>query len=171
MGVVDAISQFMEKGGPVLYIIGLVTFVMWAMIVERYFYYYFFHKQVCQQAADEWRARKEHSSWHAHKVRSKLISNIRLQCTTGLVLISGLVALCPLLGLLGTVTGMMEVFDVMAITGSSNPRAMAGGVSKSTIPTMSGMVAALSGIYFRIRLNNKAREETKHFADQLSLTD
>ncbi|MCB2106601.1 MAG: MotA/TolQ/ExbB proton channel family protein [Rhodobacteraceae bacterium] len=171
MGAFEAISTFMERGGPVLYGIGVVTFVMWAMIVERYIYYYFFHKQACQKAIQEWSSRKEHSSWHAHKIRSRLVSDIRLQCSAGLVLISGLVALCPLLGLLGTVTGMMEVFDVMAITGSSNPRAMAGGVSKSTIPTMSGMVAALSGIYFRIRLNNKASEEVKHFADQLGLAD
>ena len=50
-------------------------------------------------------------------------------------------------GLLGTVTGMIEVFDVMAITGSGNARSMASGVSKATIPTMAGMVGALSGVF------------------------
>ena len=47
------------------------------------------------------------------------------------------------MGLMGTVTGMIEVFDVMAISGSGNPRSMAAGVSKATVPTMAGMVAAL----------------------------
>ena len=55
------------------------------------------------------------------------------------------VALCPLLGLLGTVTGMIEVFNVMAVTGGGDAKSMAGGVERSTIPTMAGMVAALSG--------------------------
>lgn len=165
----ELIGQFLERGGPVLYVIGLVTFFLWALIVERYLYFWFMHKSVCQKALDQWRARSEHTSWAAHKIRAKLVSDVRLSATAGLILISGAVAMCPLLGLLGTVTGMVEVFDVMAITGSSNPRAMASGVSRSTIPTMSGMVAALSGIYFRIQLSRKAQEEVKHFADQLSL--
>jgi biopolymer transport protein ExbB len=42
---------------------------------------------------------------------------------------------------------MIEVFDVMAISGSGNARSMASGVSKATIPTMAGMVGALSGVF------------------------
>ena len=59
-----------------------------------------------------------------------------------------------MLGLLGTVTGMIEVFDVMAISGSGNARGMAGGVSQATLPTMAGMVAALSGMIFSIQLGS-----------------
>jgi len=66
----------------------------------------------------------------------------------------------PLLGLLGTVTGMIAVFDVMAFAGTGNARLMAGGVSKATIPTMSGLVAALSGLYFAALLEKKATIET-----------
>ncbi len=55
-----------------------------------------------------------------------------------------LVAICPMLGLLGTVTGMISVFDVMATQGSSQPRLMASGISLATLPTMAGMVAALA---------------------------
>ena len=60
--------------------------------------------------------------------------------------------MCPLVGLLGTVTGMIEVFDVMAVQGSSNVKSMASGVSMATIPTMAGMVVALSGLLFEKRL-------------------
>ena len=83
-------------------------------------------------------------------------------------LLKTLIALCPLLGLLGTVTGMIEVFDVMAIAGSGNPRAMASGVSRATIPTMAGMVAALSGLYFSARLNRLTTKNIRAFQDQLS---
>ena len=48
-------------------------------------------------------------------------------------MIKTLMAVLPLLGLLGTVTGMVQVFDVMAITGTGNARLMAGGVSAATI--------------------------------------
>ena len=77
------------------------------------------------------------------------------------------VALCPLLGLLGTVTGMVEVFEVMAISGSSNPRSMAAGVSKATVPTMAGMVAALSGIAMSTYLQRKASRDRELIQDHL----
>ena len=79
------------------------------------------------------------------------------------------VALCPMLGLLGTVTGMIEVFDVMAVSGSGNARGMAGGVSKATLPTMAGMVAALSGMVFSTQLDRFAADQTERGADELEI--
>ena len=55
---------------------------------------------------------------------------------------------------------MIEVFDVMAIAGSGNPRAMAAGVSRATIPTMAGMVAALSGLVVSMRMDRWAAAES-----------
>ena len=77
------------------------------------------------------------------------------------------IELLPLLGLLGTVTGMVQVFDVMAIAGTSNARLMAGGVSAATIPTMAGLVAALSGVYLVTFLENKANAEIERAEDLL----
>ncbi len=80
-----------------------------------------------------------------------------------------MVAVCPLIGLLGTVTGMIEVFDVMAILGSGNARAMAAGVSKATIPTMAGMVAALSGVFMSTYIERKAKREGERLEDSLTM--
>jgi biopolymer transport protein ExbB len=74
-----------------------------------------------------------------------------------------------MLGLLGTVTGMIEVFDVMALAGSGNSRAMAAGVSKATIPTMAGMVAALSGLILSAQLDRFAGRESGRLADRFTL--
>jgi biopolymer transport protein ExbB len=163
------IQQFLEKGGPVLNAIMVITFFMWALIVERVIYFSVFHKRIVEDVVRRWNARSDRKSWHAHQVRNQLISEVRENTVMGLGFIATLVALCPMFGLLGTVTGMVEVFDVMAITGSSNPRAMAGGVSRATIPTMSGMVAALSGLYFSFRLARKAQTEVLEVADHLEL--
>lgn len=62
-----------------------------------------------------------------------------------------------MLGLLGTVTGMISVFDVMADQGSSNPKLMASGISLATLPTMAGMVAALVGMFIYARLYKKCQ--------------
>lgn len=169
--IFGSISEFMERGGPVLVAIMLATFILWALIIERYLYFWLNHKKVVATAEEMWKARSERHSWAAHKVRDRLISEVRLRAGSGLSMIATVIALCPMLGLLGTVTGMIEVFDVMAITGSSNPRAMAGGVSRATIPTMAGMVAALSGMYFNFRLQRRLTAEVHRVADRLPLLD
>jgi biopolymer transport protein ExbB len=62
---------------------------------------------------------------------------------------------------------MVEVFEVMAISGSGSPRSMASGVSKATIPTMAGMVAALSGVAMGTYLQRKASRERDLLGDNL----
>ena len=73
--------------------------------------------------------------------------------------IVALVAICPLLGLFGTVLGMLEVFEVMSFLGGHSVKSMAAGVSKATVTTMAGMVAALPGIvvvsYLRRQINRE----------------
>jgi biopolymer transport protein ExbB len=59
------------------------------------------------------------------------------------------------------------VFDVLAFAGSGNPRAMAQGVSRATIPTMAGMVAALSGLVVVVQLESRAAREAERVADAL----
>lgn len=165
-----ALQEFLERGGGVLRIILVVTFVMWIMILERFLYLRTGHRTRVGEAVSAWKARRDRSSWYAHQIRRSLLSSVRQRLELPLGLIQALVAVCPLLGLLGTVTGMIEVFEVMAITGSSNARAMAGGVSRATIPTMAGMVVAISGLYFSFRLQQRAESERKRVAELLTLS-
>jgi biopolymer transport protein ExbB len=162
------IQRFLDAGGPVLYPIMFVLLVMWTLIFERLFYFNFRHPAVRRQVIETWNARADTSSWYAKQIRTGMISQVSMDLNAGLMMIKTLVALCPLLGLLGTVTGMIEVFNVLAITGSGNARAMASGVTRATIPTMAGMVAALSGLFFSYRLETYAKRETERVDDQLT---
>ncbi len=165
----QGLRDFLEMGGGVLVIILIATFALWTLILERYWYFTSTHHDVKADILQQWEARKDHNSWAARRVRDRLISQIRMATTRNLSIIKVLVALAPLFGLLGTVTGMVEVFDVMAITGSGNARAMAAGISKATLPTMAGMVAALSGIYFSARLERRAHREVQFTIDGMGL--
>jgi biopolymer transport protein ExbB len=69
---------------------------------------------------------------------------------------------------MGTVTGMVAVFDAMATQGG-NARSMASGVSMATIPTMAGMVASLSGVMATTYLQSKIDYETEMFEDHLTM--
>ncbi len=163
-----AIQDFLGRGGQVLMWIAFLTFWLWTLIVERFWYMRSGHPDEVKRVLGVWESRPEQSSWYAHQIRRALISEVSAKAHRSVGMIQALVALCPLLGLLGTVTGMIEVFDVMAITGSSNARAMASGVSKATIPTMAGMVVALSGLYFSVRLKQWADDEEERTADLLT---
>jgi len=164
----DAVREFLDRGGDVLYLILGVTFFMWALILQRQWYFRRLFPKDAREVLETWRARRDQTSWYAHQVRNLLISRVRQNLEHSLLMVKTLVAVCPLLGLLGTVTGMIEVFDVMAIAGSGNVRAMAAGVSKATIPTMAGMVAALSGLYFSVSMERFAQRETERVADLLT---
>ncbi|MEX0618353.1 MAG: MotA/TolQ/ExbB proton channel family protein [Pseudohongiellaceae bacterium] len=147
LDVMDAVSIFMQRGGPVLWIIAGLLLVMWSLVFERVWYLYTGHRAKVKNTLAMWNSRTDTKSWSAHQIRAMLISQVSLDIRTTLPLIEALVVVCPLLGLIGTVTGMIEVFYVMALTGGGDAKSMAGGVSKATIPTMAGMVGALSGIF------------------------
>lgn len=166
---INAIELFMEKGGPVLYGVLLVTFIMWTLIIERMWYFAFNAPGDIKKAVDAWEARGERKSWYAHKIRVAMISEVRTGLSANIDLIKTLVATCPLVGLLGTVTGMITVFDAMAAFGSGNARAMADGVSQATIPTMAGMVAALSGVFVSTFLERRAKRQSEKLEDSLTM--
>jgi len=98
-----------------------------------------------------------------------MVSRLSTKINQNMDLIATLIAVCPLMGLLGTVTGMIEVFQVLSAGGGGDAKQMAGGVSKATIPTMSGMVAALSGLFANIYLTRIAERENQLFADHLTM--
>ena len=167
--LLDTIMAFMNKGGDVLWIIATLVFFMWTLIIERFIYFLGGGwKSDRMTAVNAWEVRPERKSWNAKQILSKLLSESRSVINDNMALIATCVALCPLLGLLGTVTGMIEVFNVMAVTGGGDAKSMAGGVERSTIPTMAGMVAALSGLFANTQLQRIALREQQLLEDQLT---
>ncbi|MCB9655721.1 MAG: MotA/TolQ/ExbB proton channel family protein [Deltaproteobacteria bacterium] len=159
---------FVHTGGAVMWPLFLTTFVMWALIIERYWYVLRLHPKNAKRIVEIWRDRPDKASWYAHQIRELLVSRAYFQLYGSTGIIRSLVAVCPLLGLLGTVMGMVEVFDVMATHGNGNVRAMASGVSEAIVTTMVGMVAALSGLYFVERLKRRADNERRRIEDLLT---
>ena len=162
-----AIRSFFEAGGDVLWGILAVTTLMWTFIIERLWFFNSVLPRRIDMVRSEWAARRDTTSWFARRIRDQLISEVSIDAHRYILLIKTLMAVLPLLGLLGTVTGMIQVFDVMALTGTGNARLMAGGVSAATIPTMSGLVAALSGLYLATYLEQRAGAEVDRVADLL----
>jgi len=151
----------MDKGGPVLWAILALAIVLWWLILERFWFFRAEFPALLKDHADQWSARPERTSWYAIYQHQQLLSELDCSMSVNMKVIPTLIALLPMFGLLGTVTGMIQVFDVMATMGSGNPRAMANGVSAATIPTMAGMVIALAALPFATQLERRYRRSLR----------
>ena len=172
LALVDAyelVRDFMERGGPVLFVIFVSILVLWAMVLERIIYFKTGHNRQVDEVMNTWEARPERTSWYAHKIREAMISQINMDLRGSLSHIKTLVAVIPLMGLLGTVWGMIEVFDVLSVMGSANVKAMSAGISKATIPTMAGMVGALSGVFAASYIEARVNKESELAEDHLTM--
>lgn len=159
---------FMELGGAVAWPLAIVALMMWFIIIDRFWFTNIEYPRLRKQALEAWSKREDHTSWYARQIREEMISKLVVSYRGSLLVLQNLIAVCPLMGLLGTVMGMLEVFDAVALSGNSNVRAMASGVSQATVSTMIGMVIALSGLYFGERFRRGIESERRKLEDLLS---
>jgi len=76
---------------------------------------------------------------------------------SGLNLLKIIAMVAPLLGLLGTVTGMIITFQMITLFGAGDPKAMAGGISQALITTVLGLVVAIPTVLLHTLVNGKAQ--------------
>ncbi len=160
--VIDVIGNYLNAGGPVVVALLCSTFLLWLLICERLLYFTFAHRRLYKSQSEAWDRRDDRSTWEAYAFRERLISEMRVENQRNLGVIKALILITPLLGLLGTVTGMIEVFQVIVDTGASNARLMASGISRATIPTMTGLAVSLTGV---LAINYLERKNTRSVAN------
>ena len=157
-----------QLGGPVVIWIFVACVLMWAIVLERTWY---FAKQLPKESATllaRWKARPDKRTWASRQIRGAMISRLNQAMTRNLQVLRVLVPMCPLLGLIGTVSGMLSVFDSMAALGSADARSMATGVSEAMICTLTGLAVSISGLYPVYYFRRKARRETELLADRFT---
>jgi biopolymer transport protein ExbB len=160
------LAELFDRGGPVLYILFIVTLFIWFIIFSKYLSTSYNNKNWIKNNFDIFSNGVNINSSNIHLFEESFLIHIKRVSTQKLKMLDGLIGLCPMLGLLGTVYGMIEVFEVLAVLGTGNPRAMSTGVAKATIPTMAGMTIALSGLFFKFDLANRVeryQEEARVF--------
>lgn len=161
-------ATVIEAGGWVLPWIFLTALIMWTLIAERWWYFRKLFPALRAELQAQWQARSEHRSWSARQIRAMLISQAAVSMGAPLPLLRVTVPIAPLLGLLGTVTGMLEVFDGMLIHGAADARSMAFGVSHAMVATLAGLVVSVSGLYFANHFQRRVQHETELLGDLLS---
>jgi len=160
-------SHLLQAGGWIIGVILLLTFIMWVLILKRYLV---LRLDVGKFVADihrRWIAQHSNDDRMNARLRGTMINGFRESLSQSLGTIQVITAVLPLLGLLGTVAGMIETFSVMTVFGSGNVRGMAGGISQALITTMAGLVTALTGVYFASDLEHRINTQTDHLSEHL----
>jgi len=152
------LTDLFDRGGPVLYILFFVTLYIWFIIFTKYLSTNYSNKNWIQKDFITFSNGVNINKNNRHLFEESFLIYVRRISSQRLKMLDGLIGMCPMLGLLGTVYGMIEVFEVLAVLGTGNPRAMSTGVAKATIPTMAGMTIALSGLFFKFDLANKVNK-------------
>ena len=139
-GLQDTLLDFFEKGGGVVVFIGFLIILMWSFILERFWYFKYIHGDVEKDIQNAWQETPDHKSWSGHQIRSMLISVV-----------------APLLGLFGTITGMINTFQAITLFGTGDPKTMANGISEALVTTMLGLMTAIPATFMAAIMANYAK--------------
>lgn len=127
---------FLSEGGWTLWVMFGISCLVWARLFERM---YLLRMSFPRQ-------RRELMEL-APAQQGGAAKSLFLSLQEGMEFSRTMIAALPLLGLLGTVAGMIEAFDALSVFGNSNAQGLSGGISHALISTMVGLVTSLVALY------------------------
>ncbi|BBA35826.1 MotA/TolQ/ExbB proton channel family domain protein [Methylocaldum marinum] len=151
------IEDLMDFGGPVMWPLLAVSLLLWTLVLERYWFFLHALPKFLERPVPP-----PHSS-----AATIGMAEMKIALRRHLRLIKTLSGILPMLGLLGTVTGIIETFDLIRLFGSAETRIVARGVSQALITTLAGLVMGLFGVGVFYNLNRRARAFERRYAERL----
>ncbi|MFH1540535.1 MAG: MotA/TolQ/ExbB proton channel family protein [Elusimicrobiota bacterium] len=187
-----AMWDWLVKGGPVMIPIVGFSIVVCALIVERFVYFHkiqhnteeFIEKitelleqgkineaqQLCESVSSPLARILNTGIFTLQKnpqlIRERIhevVLDEMPKLEKYLSLISTIATIEPMLGLLGTVTGMIRCFTVIALKGTGDPQSLAGGISEALITTEAGLIVAIPILY----LHNVLSDKVEHIVSSM----
>lgn len=184
-GHFEQIREYLDTGGVVMVPLLAVSLIMWVLIINRAFFFRrLYHRNMPREKAGQFVSSGNVPSFKAFRGITAMFVSEFLVRRTGdrrqdrraldetvmilslsldryLGLIGVLARVAPMLGLLGTILGMMRTFTIIAVFGTGNPKAMAAGISEALITTQTGLLVAIPGLYMYGFLSRRA-DNLKH---------
>lgn len=164
-------QERVEQGGTVGYIIIAVGIVAFLIAFERFIALTIMGQKVKRQLKSKelsdnnplGRVLKVNEQFPhvAYETLELKLSEAMLRempkITRNLTLIKIVSVVAPLLGLLGTVTGMIKTFQAITLFGAGDPKLMAGGISTALMTTVLGLVVAIPTVVLSSMLNTRSK--------------
>lgn len=164
-------QERVDQGGPVGYVILAIGLIGLLIAIERFIALFLIGNKVSRQlksdkASDDnplgrvLMVKDNNQNVDIETLELKLSERILLevpQLTSRLTMIKIISVVAPLIGLLGTVTGMINTFQAITLFGTGDPKLMAGGISQALVTTVLGLVVAIPMVFISTMLNTRSR--------------
>jgi len=170
MQIIFDIFDYFYRGGPLMVPIILISLIMWVLILLKLQSVWAVNERdmgiaEALEVVRERRLVEDFFGTPLCHVVGHFIESMSLVRRDNLALLNSLIAreterlgrhinyiyalasIAPLLGLLGTVQGMISTFDAISIYGTGNPRALANGIAEALITTQSGLFVSIPGLF------------------------
>jgi len=185
--------EYLEQGGWIMLPLAACSVAMWILILERIRTYHgmvsgdisiekvmriidgenieLWSEGLRVQLVKAFQADRSGYVDIDRKVLRKCAEKLRFDLKRYLPVIAVLASVAPLLGLLGTVLGMMETFDVISVFGTGNAKAMAGGISVALVTTQTGLLVAIPGLFLSGWLARRSKRLETRLDEITSIID
>ncbi|MBA6350213.1 MULTISPECIES: MotA/TolQ/ExbB proton channel family protein [unclassified Colwellia] len=165
------LQERVEQGGAVGYVILAIGLIGLLIAIERFITLFFIGSKVNRQLKSD-QASNDNPLGRVMLVQDKNpldnVETLELKLsesilkevpvlTTRLTFIKIISVVAPLIGLLGTVTGMINTFQAITLFGTGDPKLMAGGISQALVTTVLGLVVAIPMVFISTLLNTRSR--------------
>ena len=164
-------QERVDQGGTVGYIILAIGLVGLLIAAERFVSLYLIGAKVNRQLKSDTASKnnplgrvllvkEKHPDADTETLELKLSESILREVpklTSRLTMIKIISVVAPLIGLLGTVTGMINTFQAITLFGTGDPKLMAGGISQALVTTVLGLVVAIPMVFISTMLNTRSR--------------
>jgi len=155
--------MWMERGGPVMWPLLVLSLVAGTLIVERLLFWTRERRRPAREVVQRFFASHADALVAARELDPELpVRAEERRLERGMAVLDTVITAAPLLGILGTVLGIIDSFELLSARGSTDPLAATGGVAQALITTASGLVIALCVIfahnYFRTRIRDRLDE-------------
>ncbi len=159
--------EFVLSGGPVMFPLLLLSVCLWSLILYTLAQVAAFSPRKNDSAQQRLYKDRLHRQMEKLSSGNRRINRRLLDCTicelqqplsSTINTIYMLAATAPLLGLLGTVTGMITTFEAVSQFGTGNARALASGISQAMVTTQTGLMVAVPGMVAGYILKGKVNK-------------
>jgi len=181
------IFEELNSGGYIVWVLLLLSAVMWGAIFARGFFLCYLCRPIVRADAKQIFTIEKNNNWivevarheaslfrdaGAELLKKKISTKLERDLTFFKPLIFALVTAAPLLGLLGTVTGMIETFEAIGeMNLFSADGGIAGGISKALLTTQLGLIIAVPGVIFEKMLSRRSHNLTVSVETAMSEKD
>ncbi|MEH6595849.1 MAG: MotA/TolQ/ExbB proton channel family protein [Colwellia polaris] len=164
-------QERVDQGGPVGYVILAIGAIGLLIALERFISLFLVSSKVKRQVKTDVASndnplgrvmlvKDQNKNADTETLELKLSERILAEVpklTNRLTLIKIISVVAPLIGLLGTVTGMINTFQAITLFGTGDPKLMAGGISQALVTTVLGLVVAIPMVFISTLLNTLSR--------------